>query len=322
MKTKLALAAVAAFGMLPLTAAGASAAGASATSAASATLAGPASGSAKLIVVYLENHSLGQIVGNPDAPYLNSLWTSSSAEQFTQFYGVKHGSFNNYAAFAVGEALASGASKAGQFSNTTVWDQLSGAGDTWGVYEESVPTACYKGATFFGATGEYKIGHNPAMPFASIADNPAKCDDVKPLSALVVSKLPDVSFVTPNLCDDMHGVSASVASQHHYTQCVTDPDLVKRGDSWIMKQVQKWTANDTNNVAVLIMFDEGEHSDSTGRGGTKGGGHIYAVLTGKPVTGGQNSGQYNAYNLLAGVEKTYSLTRLGNAATSTPIDLP
>ena len=184
MKTKLALAAVAAFGMLPLTAASASAA----TSTAPVAPAASASSSAKLIVVYLENHSRDQIVGNPNAPYLNSLWTSSSAEQFTQFYGVKHGSFNNYAAFAAGEALASGASKAGEFSNTTVWDQLATAGVGWAVYEESVPTACYKGATFFGKTGEYKIGHNPAMPFASIADNPAKCAEVKPLSALVVSR--------------------------------------------------------------------------------------------------------------------------------------
>ena len=77
-----------------------------------------------------------------------------------------------------------------------------------------------------------------------------------------------------------------------------------------------------NNVAVLIMFDEGAHKDNTGRGGATGGGHIYAVLTGNPVTAGHNSGQYNAYNLLAGVEKLYNLTRLGNAATSTPIPLP
>ena len=65
MKSKLALAAVAAFAMLPLTAAGASAA--------SATPAASASSSPKLIIVYLENHSLDQIVGNPDAAYAENL---------------------------------------------------------------------------------------------------------------------------------------------------------------------------------------------------------------------------------------------------------
>ncbi|HLK00651.1 MAG TPA: hypothetical protein VKU39_12180 [Streptosporangiaceae bacterium] len=68
----------------------------------------------------------------------------------------------------------------------------------------------------------------------------------------------------------MHGVTAMVASQHGYTQCVTDSDLIKRGDSWLTNEVKKWTANGKNNEDVLVMFDEREHADTTGRGGSTG----------------------------------------------------
>jgi hypothetical protein len=39
------------------------------------------------------------------------------------------------------------------------------------------------------------------------------------------------------------------------------------------------------------------------------------------MTGGPNAGHYDAYNLLAGIEKEYGLSRIGHA-TSPPITLP
>lgn len=326
MKLKLALAAVAALAVTvaPL-------------SAAAAAPAASASSKPPLIIVYLENHSLNQLLKEKtDIPYLYGLWTSSSTEKFSHFYGVKHGSFNDYASLAVGYPVSAGASKAGQYKEyqnhpltTTLWNQLSAAATpvSWGIYEESVPGPCYTGGVRYGSTGQYKIGHNPAMPFHVIypSHSTSACKKVQPLSALNPSKLPKVSFVTPNLCDDMHGVSASVASSHHYSDCVTGTAaLLKRTDSWVKSEVKLWTGNGSRDADVLIMFDEGEPGDNSGVGGpASGGGHIYAVLLGHGVSGGTKAGKYNAYNLLAGIEKEYGLTpRLGNAATATPIALP
>jgi phosphatidylinositol-3-phosphatase len=326
MKIKLTLAAVAAVGVAvaPLTAA-------------ASAQAAPASSNPPLIIVYLENHSLDQLLKEKaDIPYLYSLWTDKSVEQFTQFYSVKHDSFNDYASLAVGWPVADGASKAGQYTKykshpltTTLWNQLSSAPTpvSWGVYEESMPSTCYTGADNYGSTGEYKIGHDPAMPFHVIYPGhpTTACQKVRPLSDLHPSTLPQVSFVTPNLCDDMDGVTASVASSHHYTDCVKGTAaLVKRGDSWLKSEVTLWTDNGKRDVDVLIMFDEGEHGDNSGVGGPgTGGGHIYAVLLGPGVASGHNTAKYNAYNLLAGIEKEYALTpRLGNAATAAPIPLP
>ena len=326
MKLKLALAAAAAVALTvaPLTAA-------------AAAPAASASSKPPLIIVYMENHSLDQLLKQKaDIPYLYSLWTNSSVEQFTKFYGVKHGSFNDYASLAVGYPVSAGASRAGQYTKyqnhpltTTLWNQLSDAATpvSWGIYEESVPKACYTGGIYYGSTGQYKIGHNPAMPFHVIypGHSTSACEKVQPLSALKASALPKVSFVTPNLCDDMHGVSASVAGSHHYTNCVTaTAALVQRGDSWLRSEVKSWTDDGKRDVDVLIMFDEGERGDNQGVGTSAGGGgHIYAVLLGHGVTGGNNKTPYNACNLLAGIEKEYALTpRLGNAASATPITLP
>jgi len=305
MRNKLALVAAAAMSLAALAAAPAASAS-----------------STPLIIVYMENHGLSQVVGNANMPYLNALWGNPSVEQFTQFYAVVHSSFPNYGALATGKDVGSSASRAGQYSTPTLWAQLSKASVGWRVYQESVPGNCFKTATFndttSGSPGQYQIGHNPAMPFKSIASNSAKCNKVVPLSSL--SSPPAVSFVTPNYCDDMHGVSSSVASQFGYTQCVTGTAaLLKRGDAWLMSNVPQWTAAGAD---VLIMFDEGAGGDHTGVNGTSGGGHVYAVLTGPGVTGGTNAGQYNAYSVLAGIEGKYGLPLLGNAAGANPVLLP
>lgn len=305
MKVKLALAAAAA--------AAAAAGSLAAAPAASASSPHP------LIIVYMENQSLNDITSTYKAyaPYLNSLWASASVEQFTKFYGVKHSSFNDYAALASGYAVAGGATSAGEYEYytppggtrvklTTVWNQLFTNGTSWGVYEESMPSACYAG----GSTGEYKIGHNPAMPFYSIypGKESPQCEDVVPLGSSTVPTAA-VSFVTPNLCDDMHGG----------TGCATGTALIKAGDTWLSDRVPTWA----ESADVLIMFDESSTGDNSGSNGDTGG-HIYAVLTGPGVPGGNNSTYYDAYSVLAGIEDAYHLTLLGNAADSTthPITLP
>lgn len=102
--------------------------------------AGAASGPNKLIIVYMENHDLADITSSAGAaamPYLNSLWDNTAAwptEQFTNYSAVDHPSFPNYAAMATGETVDASDTNftAGQFTNPTVWSQLSAAGDSWG----------------------------------------------------------------------------------------------------------------------------------------------------------------------------------------------
>ncbi len=291
----------------------------SAVPAAAATVPNP------LVVVYMENQSLSTVIGTGQSavmPYLNSLWGSASTEQFTDYYAVAHPSFPNYAAMASGETQMEGdAVTPGQFSGQTVWDQLQAAGVSWGVYQEAVPTACYAGTYHNDTTvsdGPYKIGHNPAVPFAGVYDNSSECQKVQPFTGLNPMGLPAVSFVTPNLCDDMHGLPATNSYATTYAPCTQSTNAIRtRGDSWLAKYVPQWTAAGAD---VLITFDEG--SGTAGCCGAPGGGQIYGVLTGPGVTGGANATPMNQYSILAGIEDAYGLPLLGNAATASPVILP
>jgi acid phosphatase len=266
-----------------------------------------------LVIVFMENHSEESVLADPvDMPYLNSLWANQLDEQFPHYYAVGHPSFPNYSAMASGQVAApADAVTAGEFSDPTLWDQLTSAGISWGVYEESMPGTCSK-TTYYNDTtgsspGPYKIGHNPAVPFSDVYGS-AECRNVLPFSAMKPSALPQVSFVAPNLCDDMHGVAST--DPNGYASCVTGSTAIdRRGDSWLAAHVPAWTAAGAD---VFITFDEGSGY----------GNQVYAVLTGPHVTGGTDTATLNHYSLLAGIEDAYRLPLLGSAASATPIQLP
>ena len=269
-----------------------------------------------LVIVMLENASLQQVTdpaGQAAMPYLNRLWADPATEQFTHYAAVTHPSFPNYAALASGHVLDPGGNPSpGSLAATTVWDQLSAAGVSWGVYLESMPTVCSALTSYAdvgGANGEYKLGHNPAVPFTGVFYS-GECTHVRPLTAMVAGALPAVSYVAPNLCDDMHGVPASDPNATAFTDCITaTAALAGRGDSWLAAHVPVWTAAGAD---VLITFDE---STATGN-------QVYTVLTGPGVSGGRVGTPLSHYSVLAGVEDAYGLPRLGAAATAVPIVLP
>lgn len=194
-----------------------------------------------------------------------------------------------------------------------------------GVFDEGMPSACYPG-TYYNDTkvsdGPYKIGHDNGVPFAGVYNSPAECANVQPLSTMDDAALPAVSFVAPNLCDDMHGIAASSPYAKVYADCVTGPtgsaawsSLAARGDDWLAARVPEWTAAGAD---VLITFDGGSGYASVS-GSTGGGGQVYAVLLGPGVTLGADSAPMNVYSVLAAVEDPYGLPLLGNVATATPI---
>ncbi len=49
-----------------------------------------------VFVIMLENHSYAQIVGNPDAPFINQMLASGRVNVAANYYGVGHPSFTNY----------------------------------------------------------------------------------------------------------------------------------------------------------------------------------------------------------------------------------
>lgn len=245
-----------------------------------------AAGKRPIVVIYMENHERSAIVNNSSAPYMNSLL--SKGLNFTHYYGVTHPSLPNYLAIANGSTNGKAGTdsiSAGQLTATpTVWSQLSGAGVSWKVYEESMPSTCYGGTS----SGEYQLKHNPATPFHQVFSSSTLCNNVQPYHTGV--PLAKFTFIAPNMCNDTHDCS------------------VATGDNWLKANVPGMLAA---NALVIITYDEG--STSAGINGTSGGGNIYTVLVGNGIAARTITSQYNHYSILARIESRFGLTKLNGA---------
>ena len=156
---------------------------------------------ARVALVVLENREFGEVVGNPEAPFLNRLARRGALA--THYYAVAHPSLPNYLALLGGSTF-------GIDENCTTCSvagdnlaaQLSRANISWRAYMEGLPSPCYRGATH----GRYVKRHNPFMYFRSIAARGDRCRNVVPATALSEDlrrdSLPAFSWVTPDLCHD------------------------------------------------------------------------------------------------------------------------
>jgi acid phosphatase len=202
--------------------------------------------------------------------------------------------------------------QAGQYAGPSVWDQLTSAGVSWGIFEEGMPSACYSKISYNDpvTNGQYLLRHNPGTPYGTVFHS-AECQQVQPLTALNLSSLPAVSFITPNACDDMHGLTDAQLAGTGFANCLkASSALEQRSDQWLAQIVPQLTAA---GATVLITFDEC-CAASLGPG--------YAIETGAGVTPGSSGTAYSHYSVLAAIEDAYGLPLLGGAATANPLPLP
>lgn len=248
------------------------------------------------------------LIGNPSAPYLNSL--ASSYVSATQWFSLQHGSQYSYRELISGEP-ETGLKK--PYPGTTLVDELATAGVGWKAYIESAPSTTCTGDSKSG--GLYDAGHNPFVEYSSILTTPAQCAEVGPYSqAGLMSDLsgatpPDFVWVTPNLCDDMHTICTG--------------NKVAQGDTWLSTNLpailgSSWFAA---NGVVIITWDESVPKDASG-GSLGSGGQIPTIVI---SSGGQGGGAFatpgNHYATLRGIEEAYGIALLGNSANASAGDL-
>src|SRR4051812_11291745 len=170
----------------------------------------------------MENTSYKDVVGNPDAPYLNALIKRFTLA--TNYNAAGHASLDNYVAMTSGQKPNPGTMGDCFFygsplclqSVPNIADQLEAAHFNWKGYMDSMPEPC-------AHTGEntpeqsqngYTPRHNPFMYYRSIVDDQARCDahDV-PMTDLWKDMkrgtVPAYSFITPDTCHDGHDSGSS-----------------------------------------------------------------------------------------------------------------
>lgn len=251
----------------------------------------------------MENREYGQIVGNPQAPYLNQLGSQYAVA--ADSHGVTHPSLPNYLALFGGSTF-------GITANCTdcvvkapnLVDQLEAAGRTWKGYMEDLPNPCFLGATAGWAPGvgaTYGVKHNPFAYFQDIRDEPGRCARTVPLSQLdadlAADAMPSFAWITPNVIHDMHNGSTA------------------EGDAWLATFVPRILASPAwrNKGLLIITWDEGG-SDASCCGLVPGGGHIPTLFVSPLVKPGYRSTQpINHYGVLRTIEDLWGLGHLGHA---------
>ncbi|MFD7199678.1 alkaline phosphatase family protein [Streptomyces sp. NPDC059893] len=240
------------------------------------------------VVVVFENHAYNQVIGSSSAPYINSLKTNGAG--LSASYALTHPSQPNYF------ALFSGATQGitddscytpGFSSQPNLASELIAAGKTWGSYNEGLPS---QGSTTC-SSGDYARKHNPWFGFSNVPTSTAKTFAQFPSD---YSTLPQVSFVVPDLCSDMHDCSVST------------------GDTWLKNNLSTYaTWAKTHNSLLVVTFDEDNRL---------AGNKIPTVLYGQQVTPGATSATtYNHYDVLRTIEDMYGLPHAGNAASGKDI---
>ena len=250
--------------------------------------------SSPVVVVVLENHSYSSVIGSASMPYLNYL--ANKCALAMQFYANTHPSIGNYFMMTTGQIVTNNDNFTGTITNDNIVRHFLTRGVTWKSYAEGLPYAGYTG----GNTGSYVKRHNPFAYFSDVANSSQKYNIV-PFSEfgndVHNNRLPDYSFIVPNICNDGHDCSLS------------------KVDSWLKSNIGPLlaSADFQRNGLLVITFDESYTTDTA-----HGGGHIVTIVTGPKVRKGlKSTNLYQHQNALKLTMRALGLTTFpGGAATA------
>jgi hypothetical protein len=239
-----------------------------------------------VVWIVFENKSYADIVGNSAAPYLNGLVAKCGLA--TAMYAETHPSLPNYLAMTSGSTQGvtdDMTPAAHQLSAASIFSQLGSTG--WRSLQESMPAPCY-----LWNSGSYAVRHNPATYYTNVRTACQSRDVALGSSVNIGARF---TFVTPNLCSDMHDCS------------------VATGDKWLaakLPQILNSATYAAGRTAVFVTWDEDDKSANN---------RIATMVVAPSVPKGTRSGtHFDHYSMLRTAEQMLGITwYLGKAATAT-----
>ncbi len=239
-----------------------------------------------IVLVMFENKKYSSINGSSSAPYFTTL--ASQSAKFTNSFAITHPSQPNYVALFSGatQGVTDDTCPANLGAKANLGRQLIDAGKTFKGYSEALPSDGYTGCS----SGTYRRKHNSWVDFSNV---PATSNLRYSAFPSDFTQLPTVSFVTPDMCNDMHDCS------------------IGTGDTWLKKNLDayaQWAK--THNSLLITTFDEDSGTSVN---------QIFTAFTGANVKVGSYSESINHYTVLRTIEAAYGLPGIGNAASKSPI---
>ena len=300
------------------------------------------------MVIVEENQEYSEVVGSSSAPFLNALAggrgcpADAACVSATSWYGLQHDSAGDYLGFISGSTWGFGTSIWATLKHPlpypTLVDEFP-AGTTWKAYLESLPQA--GGPCNQDGNGLYEKTHNPFAYFASTTAS-SSCAPYSPavFGADMASKTPpNFVWVTPNVCDDMHGTDLTGQPCSGFSK----DQLIQSGDRWLQGLLTDpingvfaadWWAG---GAVVIVTWDEGTTNNGLPGGaeppacaktappvpGTCGGNIMALVISnlGDEVVSGRFTSSGDHYGTLKAIEEYYDVKQLQNSASSVDGDL-
>ncbi len=270
-----------------------------------------------VVIVVEENHTAAGIIGNADAPYMNSLVAAGAS--FDNMHGLTHPSQPNYLNLFSGSAQGwttdgvplnpqGDLTATNPFTTANLGAELRSAGFSFAGYSQNLPAVGAQDVK----VGDYARKHSPwtnwqnngwvddAHPPAVSLANTLPASVNQPFTSFPAggdfSSLPTVSFVIPDLQNDMHN------------------GTIAEADTWLQTNIDpyyQWAK--THNSLLIVTWDE----DDYGTGVTN---NIPTLMAGPRVKTGASVPQpYTLHNILRTVEDMYALPHAGSAARVRPI---
>jgi hypothetical protein len=208
-----------------------------------------------IVIVVEENKNYEEIIGNANALYINNVLKKEGAN-FVKMYGEEHFSQGNYYWMFSGDNQAIGFidqvpseknNSKYPFKTANLGEQLINKGLSFKGYAESLPKIGFTGEQ--ASAGLYARKHVPWISFASVPNGTtaAKSSNLRfadfPSNPSQYDTLPTVSFVIPNLDNDMHNGPIT--------------ESIPAGDRWLQKNIDpyyQWAKN--HNSLLILTFDE------------------------------------------------------------------
>jgi hypothetical protein len=259
---------------------------------------GPALSYDHILVIVMENVGYDNVIGSSSAPYINDTLLPQ-ATLYTNSYAVAHPSLPNYLALFAGSTLGVTNDNCttdnppnGPFDAPNLYSELTAIGKTALAYMEDLPFDGYSDCEW----DLYVQRHNPFMYFDAGTANRV------PYSASVVYagpytatfSWPNVTFISPNLINDMHNGS-NVATK------------VANGDTWLAQNLPPLISYArSNNGLIAVTMDEDDFGDQQ---------HIPTILVGDRVAAGQiNLQTITHYNVTKTITDNFGLAPIGETA--------
>ncbi|WP_156690632.1 alkaline phosphatase family protein, partial [Mycobacterium sp. Marseille-P9652] len=300
-----------------------------------ATLAPPTAHVGQLdhvFLIYMENHGVGDILGSPNAPYINALINTYGYAN--NYYALGHPSDPNYFRILGGTDYGIDVNPPPNtiYGTNNLIHEMDTSGVKWVGYAQSMP---YPGAIV--SSGDYSVDQLPFAIFNYVYGNPDPTylpTHLLPLDQLgtdlkTPATAPRFAWLAANEANNMEGpVDIPFGAANFVgSQLTTHQYNIAAGDQFVQQQVSTiqasntWT-DPTQRDAIIITWDEDYNNLSLGIGNE--GNHIPMIVIPNQgaidaPTGGMLSGHfvtnsyYNHYSLMRTLE--YAL----GTAPNTPL---